>query len=90
MKWGPVQILAQSPFLYVFDLDGTLLDRRRSFEGFVRDQCERFGHALKAVDREQWVRTPIERDCDGYAPRNELFTGIIAANIPAIHQCDPL
>jgi phosphoglycolate phosphatase-like HAD superfamily hydrolase len=25
----------------VFDLDGTLLDRRRSFERFVRDQWER-------------------------------------------------
>lgn len=62
----------------IFDLDGTLLDRRRSFEGFVRDQWERFVHVLKAVDSEQYVQTLIERDCDGYAPRNELFTGIIA------------
>src|SRR4029453_10252935 len=62
----------------VFDLDGTLLDRRRSFEGFVRDQWERFVHVIKALDREQYVQTLIERDCDGYAPRNELFTGIIS------------
>jgi putative hydrolase of the HAD superfamily len=62
----------------VFDLDGTLLDRRRSFEGFVRDQWGRFGDVLTAVDQEQYVRTLIERDHDGYAPRNELFAGMLA------------
>src|SRR5438093_10712230 len=62
----------------VFDLDGTLLDRRQSFERFIREQWERFGSFLKAVDREQYVQTLIERDRDGYAPRNELFTGVIA------------
>lgn len=62
----------------VFDLDGTLLDRRRSFERFVREQWERFGSVLKSVDREQYVQSLIERDRDGYAPRDELFTGIIA------------
>src|SRR5690349_11036986 len=62
----------------VFDLDGTLLDRRRSFEGFVNDQWSRFVHVLKAVDREQYVHTLINLDQDGYAPRNELFTGVIA------------
>jgi putative hydrolase of the HAD superfamily len=62
----------------VFDLDGTLLDRRRSFEQFVGDQWQRFAHFLNAVEREQYVQTLIEVDRDGYAPRNELFTGIIA------------
>ena len=62
----------------VFDLDRTLLDRRQSFERFVREQWERFGSFLKAVDREQYVQTLIERDRDGYAPRDELFTGMIA------------
>ena len=52
----------------VFDLDGTLLDRRRSFERFVRDQWQRFAHFLKAVDREQYIQTLIEVDRDGYAP----------------------
>jgi len=61
----------------VFDLDGTLLDRRLSFERFVRAQWERFGF-LSAVDREQYVQTLIERDRDGYAPRDELFTGMLA------------
>ena len=62
----------------VFDLDGTLLDRRRSFERFVRAQWVRFAHVLQAVDQEEYVRTLIERDRDGYAPRRELFTSLIA------------
>jgi putative hydrolase of the HAD superfamily len=62
----------------VFDLDGTLLDRRRSFERFVRAQWERFAHVLRTVDQEQYVQTLIERDRDGYAPRRQLFTGMIA------------
>jgi putative hydrolase of the HAD superfamily len=68
----------------VFDLDGTLLDRRRSFEIFVREQWERFAHLINAIGREQYVRTLIERDGDGYAPRDELFTGIVAhCGLPA-------
>jgi len=62
----------------VFDLDGTLLDRRRSFEQFARDQWDRFVNSLQPADREQYVRTLIELDRDGYAPRKSLFTGAIA------------
>ena len=61
----------------VFDLDGTLLDRRRSFERFVRDQWERFAHCLHAADQAQYVQTLIELDRDGYAPRKSLFTGVV-------------
>jgi putative hydrolase of the HAD superfamily len=62
----------------VFDLDGTLLDRRRSFERFVRGQWERFAAFLETVDQEQYVQTLIELDRDGYAPRKALFRGMIA------------
>jgi putative hydrolase of the HAD superfamily len=62
----------------VFDLDGTLLDRRRSLERFVRDQWERFAHFLRTVDQEQYVQTLIELDRDGHAPGKELFIGMIA------------
>jgi putative hydrolase of the HAD superfamily len=60
-----------------FDLDGTLLDRRRSFQRFVRNQWERFAHCLQTADQEQYVQTLIELDRDGYAPRKSLFTGVI-------------
>lgn len=62
----------------VFDLDGTLLDRRRSFDRFVRDQWVRFARSFAAVDEDQYVRTLTELDRDGYAPRKGVFTDLIA------------
>jgi putative hydrolase of the HAD superfamily len=62
----------------VFDLDGTLLDRRRSFELFVREQWRRFSHRLRTVELERYVQSAVKFDCDGYAPRNELFAGVLA------------
>jgi putative hydrolase of the HAD superfamily len=61
----------------VFDLDGTLLDRRQSFERFVRHQWERFASLVQAVEQERYVQTVIELDGDGYAPRHGLFTGAV-------------
>ena len=62
----------------LFDLDGTLLDRRQSFDAFVREQWARFADVLGHVDREQYVRAAILRDADGYAPRRELFTSVMS------------
>src|SRR5215217_2856461 len=62
----------------VFDLDGTLLDRRQSFERFVRDQWERFSLSRLAVDEDQYAHTLIVLDRDGYAPRDALFTGVVS------------
>lgn len=62
----------------VFDLDGTLLDRRRSFERFVRGQWERYAHVLRAVRRSEYVQTLVALDRDGYAPRKDLFAGMLA------------
>ena len=61
----------------MFDLDGTLLDRRRSFEQFARDQWGRFSPVLDAVHPDDYVQTMIRVDGDGYAPRSELFTGLV-------------
>ena len=62
----------------VFDLDGTLLDRRSSFERFVRDQWKRFTKSLHTVDQEQYVQAAVRFDGDGYAPRRELFARTLA------------
>jgi putative hydrolase of the HAD superfamily len=62
----------------LFDLDGTLLDRRSSFERFVRDQWNRFSHVLHSVEQKHYVQTVIELDGDGYLPRRALFTGALA------------
>lgn len=66
----------------LFDLDGTLLDRRQSFERFVRDQWQRFNW-LQTAEQEQYVRTLVELDCDGYSPRKSLFAGVLTRfNLP--------
>ena len=62
----------------VFDLDDTLLDRRGSFERFIRNQWERFAQPLHAIDQEQYVQAAVRFDGDGYAPRKELFARVIA------------
>jgi putative hydrolase of the HAD superfamily len=62
----------------LFDLDGTLLDRRLSFERFIGTQWERFSSIRDGVERARYVRAAIEHDRDGYAPRNDLFSGTLA------------
>jgi putative hydrolase of the HAD superfamily len=62
----------------LFDLDGTLLDRRLSFEQFMRNQWTRFAADLQSVDQTAYVRTVTELDRDGYAPRRDLFVGTLA------------
>ena len=67
----------------IFDLDGTLLDRRRSFEQFMHDQWSRFP-ILQQVTEIEYVRTVIELDRDGYAPRRELFVSALGRfNLPS-------
>jgi putative hydrolase of the HAD superfamily len=60
----------------LFDLDDTLLDRRGSFDRFLRDQWTRFLPVVQAIDRELYVQTLIELDRDGYGPRKGLFGGL--------------
>ena len=62
----------------LFDLDGTLLDRRRSFDRFVRDQWRRHSEFLGAVDQDQYLQTMVALDRDGYAPRRDVFTAVVA------------
>jgi putative hydrolase of the HAD superfamily len=44
----------------------------------MRDQWKRFAAVLQSVDQAEYVRTVVELDRDGYAPRNELFSGTLA------------
>lgn len=62
----------------IFDLDGTLLDRHRSFERFVRDQWSRFAERLGPVRQDDYAEALIELDREGYGPRGGLFAGAVA------------
>lgn len=62
----------------LFDLDGTLLDRHRSLELFIRDQWNRFVAGVHSVGQDEYVQTLIARDHAGYGPRGELFSDAVA------------
>jgi len=55
-----------------------VLDRRRSFLRFSRDQWKRFPQFLRTVEQEQYVQALVALDYDGYGPRKQLFAGTIA------------
>ena len=74
----------------LFDLDGTLLDRRRSFERFIREQWARFSSVQGTVDQDAYVRALVALDADGYAPRKGLFTGMVARFALPSHLADTL
>ena len=74
----------------IFDLDGTLLDRRGSFDRFIRDQWGRFSDFLRTIDQDEYVRTLVDLDADGYAPRKDLFTGMVARFELPSHLADTL
>ena len=74
----------------LFDLDGTLLDRRRSFDRFVRDQWKRHSEFFRTVDDEQYVQTMVALDRDGYAPRRDVFTGMVAEFGLPLHLAETL
>lgn len=74
----------------VFDLDGTLLDRRRSFDRFVRAQWGRFPEFLCAINQDQYVQTLVRLDRDGYAPRDNLFGGMVAGFGLPLHLAETL
>ena len=74
----------------LFDLDGTLLDRRRSFDLFVRDQWKRHSEFFRTVDDDRYVQTMVALDRDGYAPRRDVFTGMVAEFGLPLHLAETL
>jgi putative hydrolase of the HAD superfamily len=76
--WCVVEQMLTDVQAVVFDLDGTLLDRRKSLDRFLRDQWTRFTDRLGAVGQDEYVRAVVERDRDGHTPGRELFAGMLA------------
>lgn len=57
----------------LFDLDGTLLDRKSSFATFMRSQAERFANALQGISQDDYVEAALQSDQNGTAPRRQAF-----------------
>jgi putative hydrolase of the HAD superfamily len=60
----------------LFDLDGTLLNRRLAHERFILDQAARFRADLPGVSPEAYLEVAVRFDRNGMAARKEAFPQI--------------
>jgi len=58
------------------DLDETMLDRRATFEVFVRSQMTRFRPFFRNVDRDGLFDRVLELDRDGSTPKDDVFGSV--------------
>lgn len=57
-------------------LDETMLDRRATFELFVRSQLSRFAPLFRDTDQGRLFDRILELDRDGFTPRDEVFGSV--------------
>jgi putative hydrolase of the HAD superfamily len=60
----------------LFDLDGTLLNRKGSHERFILDQAARFRSDLRGISPETYLEVAVRFDRNGLAARKESFPQI--------------
>ncbi|MCU4769300.1 HAD family hydrolase [Bacillus toyonensis] len=61
----------------LFDLDGTLLDRRQSLEQFIRDQCNRFAFHLINIEKFEYCSRFLELDNNGYTWKDKVYSTLL-------------
>ncbi|WP_169871499.1 HAD family hydrolase [Shouchella patagoniensis] len=62
----------------LFDLDGTLLDRRASLRRFIKEQRERLGNELKETDELSYEEDFLTWDNNGYVTKDIVYQKLIA------------
>ncbi|TKD72520.1 HAD family hydrolase [Pseudalkalibacillus hwajinpoensis] len=61
----------------LFDLDGTLLNRKASVENFIHDQYKRLLKELEMVDESDYCARFIELDDNGYRWKDEVYKQLV-------------
>ncbi|GIN59965.1 HAD hydrolase-like protein [Lederbergia ruris] len=61
----------------IFDLDGTLLNRQASVEGFIQHQYERLYEFVRHIPKEQYVSRFIELDHRGYVWKDKVYQQMV-------------
>ncbi|WP_186580531.1 HAD family hydrolase [Aquibacillus kalidii] len=64
----------------IFDLDGTLLDRKLSVKKFVSKQYERFYNDLKVMTKSSYLERFIELDQNGYVWKDKVYQQLLEEN----------
>jgi putative hydrolase of the HAD superfamily len=57
----------------LFDLDGTLLDRKGAFTAYMSDQADRFAARLGRVSRDRYLEAARRADLNGTSPVRETL-----------------
>ncbi|MFV1454594.1 HAD family hydrolase [Bacillus mycoides] len=71
----------------LFDLDGTLLDRRQSLEQFIRDQYNRFAFHLINIEKFEYCSRFLELDNNGYTWKDKVYSTLLCEyNITTLTQ----
>ncbi|EEK76564.1 HAD family hydrolase [Bacillus cereus] len=61
----------------LFDLDGTLLDRRQSLERFIHDQYNRFSLHFMNIEQSEYRSRFLELDNNGYTWKDKVYATLI-------------
>ncbi|EOQ24232.1 HAD family hydrolase [Bacillus cereus] len=61
----------------LFDLDGTLLDRRQSLEQFIHDQYNRFASHLMNIEKSEYCSRFLELDNNGYTWKDKVYATLL-------------
>jgi len=61
----------------IFDLDGTLLNRKASVASFIENQYERLLVYLSHIQKDSYVKRFIELDNDGYVWKDKVYSQLI-------------
>ena len=64
----------------LFDLDETLLNRKKSVESFIRDQYKRYQPYLAGVEEETYCSRFIELDNNGYTWKDRVYEKLVDEN----------
>ncbi|HHT7239959.1 MULTISPECIES: HAD family hydrolase [Bacillus] len=71
----------------LFDLDGTLLDRRQSLEKFIHDQYNRFASHLISVEKSEYCSRFLVLDNNGYTWKDKVYATLLREyNISTLTQ----
>ncbi|WP_144612148.1 HAD family hydrolase [Bacillus cereus] len=71
----------------LFDLDGTLLDRRQSLEQFIHDQYNRFSSHLMSIEKSEYCSRFLELDNNGYTWKDKVYATLLCEyNITTLTQ----
>ncbi|MED3034917.1 HAD family hydrolase [Bacillus thuringiensis] len=71
----------------LFDLDGTLLDRRQSLEQFIPDQYNRFTSHLMNIEKSEYCSRFLALDNNGYTWKDKVYDILLSEyNITTLTQ----